>query len=64
MRTLILVNCIREAFKLEMSQKLEKVQKGGRGSASGIKKSKILNVDFLIRGGGGGEAIFSFFSQV
>ena len=45
-----------------MSQKVEKVQKGGEGSAPKIKKSKIRNLDFLIRGGG--EAIFSFFSQI
>ena len=35
-----------------MSQKVEKVQKGGEGSAPEIKKSTIQNVDFLIRGGG------------
>ena len=35
-----------------MSQKVEKVQKGGgKGSALEIKKSTIQNVDFLIRGG-------------
>ena len=45
-----------------MSQKVEKVQKGGEGSAPEIKKSTIQNVDFLIRGGG--EAMFSFFSQM
>ena len=44
-----------------MSQKVEKVQKGGEGSAPEIKKSTIQNVDFLTRGG---EAIFSFFSQI
>ena len=31
------------------------------GSEKNIKKSKIRNLDFLIRGG---EAIFSFFSQI
>ena len=40
-----------------MSQKFEKVHKGGKGSAPKLKKSKIQNVDFLIKGG---EAIFSF----
>ena len=44
-----------------MSQKVEKVQNGGEGSATGIKKSTIQNVDFFIRGE---EAIFSFFSQI
>ena len=41
--------------------KMEKVQKGGEGSATDIKKSTIQNVDFFIRGE---EAIFSFFSQM
>ena len=41
---------------------MEKVQKGGEGSAPKIKKSKIQNLDFLIRGEG--EVIFSFFSQI
>ena len=45
-----------------MSQKVEKVQKGGEGSAPEIKKSTIQNVDFLIRGGGG--HIFIFFPNV
>ena len=44
-----------------MSQKVEKVHKGG-GAEKNIKKSKIRNLDFFIRGGG--EAIFSFFSQI
>ena len=41
-----------------MSQKVEKVQKGGEGSAPEIKKSTIQNVDFLIRREG---HIFIFF---
>ena len=45
----------------KMSQKVEKVQKGGEGSALRIKKSTIQNLDFLIRGG---EARFSGFSQM
>ena len=32
---------------------------GGGGSAKNIKKSKIQNLDFMIRGGGG--HIFTFF---
>ena len=38
-----------------------KVQKGGEGSAPEIKMSTIQNVDFLIRGEGGGGHIFIFF---
>ena len=38
--------------KKKMSQKVEKDQKGGEGSAPDIKKSTIQNVDFLIREGG------------
>ena len=45
------MNYIREAFKKKMSQKVEKGQKGRGGSAPKIKKSKIRNLDFLIRGG-------------
>ena len=45
-----------------MSQKVEKFHKGGGGSAKNIKKSKIRNLDFLIRGGGG--HIFIFFPNV
>ena len=41
-----------------MSQKVEKVQKGGEESAQKRKKSTIQNLDFSTRGG---EAIFSFF---
>ena len=44
----IIVN-IGKSPKLKMSQKVEKVLKG---SAPKIKKSKIHNLDFLIRGGG------------
>ena len=42
-----------------MSQKVEKVPKGGEGSALKIKKSKIRNLDFWIRG-----YIFIFFPNV
>ena len=42
------------------SQKVEKVQKGGKGSAPGIKKSTVQNVDFLIRGG---RPYFHFFPK-
>ena len=43
-----------------MSQKVEKVPQGG--AAQNIKKSKIRNLDFLIRAGGG--YIFIFFPNV
>ena len=42
-----------------MTQKGEKVQKGGEGSAPKIKKPKNRNLDFLIRGGG--RLYFHFF---
>ena len=48
------------SIQKKKSQIMEKVQKGG-GSAPKIKKSKIQNLDFLIRGGG---SEFSFFSQI
>ena len=41
----------REASELKTVTKSEKCQKGGEGSAQKIKKSKIRNLDFLIRGG-------------
>ena len=51
---------VREASKLKNVTKSGKSPPGG-GSAKNIKKSKIRNLDFLIRGG---EAIFSIFSQI
>ena len=50
------------AIKIKNVPKSGKRPKG-EGAAPEIKKSTIQNVDFLIRGGGG-EAIFSFFSQM
>ena len=50
---------IRGALKKKNVTKSGKSPKGG--SAPKIKKSKIRNLDFLIKGG---EAIFSFFSQI
>ena len=47
---------VREASKLK---KVEKVYQGGK-SAKNIKKSKVRNLDFLIRGG---EVTFSFFPK-
>ena len=44
-----------------MSQIMEKVQKGGEGSAQKIKKSTIIHMDFLIRGG---VQIFRFFPNI
>ena len=52
---------VRGALK-KVSQKVEKVQKGGGGVRKKIKKSKIRKLDFLIRGGGG--YIFIFFPYV
>ena len=52
---------VREAFGLKNVTKSGKSPHGGGGSAKNIKKSKIRNLDFLIRGG---KAIFSFFSQI
>ena len=52
---------LRGAFELKNVTKSGKSPPGGEGSAKNIKKSKIRNLDFLIRGG---EAIFSFFSQI
>ena len=46
----------REASELKTVTKSGKSPKGGEGSAQKIKKSKIRNLDFLIRGGE--EAIF------
>ena len=60
----LIINCtgntLRGALK-KISQKVEKVQKGEEGSAKNIKKSKIRNLDFLIREGG---CCISFFSQM
>ena len=42
-----------EAIEEKILQKVEKVQKGGEGSARKIKKSKIWYLDFLISGMGG-----------
>ena len=50
------------SHRKKMSQKVEKVQKRSEGSAQKFKKSEILNLDFFIRAGG--EAIFSFISQM
>ena len=46
-----------------MSEKVEKVQKGGGISAKNKKRSKIQNLVFLIRGGGG-VRIFRVFQNV
>ena len=65
MNRLILIESqikLREAFQLKNVTKSGKSPQGGGGSAKNIKKSKIRNLDFLIRGGG--EPIFSFFSQI
>ena len=51
---------IRGPIKLKNVTKSGKSPKGGEGSEKEIKKSKIQNLDFLIRGG---EAIFSFFPK-
>ena len=50
---------VRGAFKLK---NVPNYGKSPKGSAQKIKKSKIRNLDFLTRGGG--EDIFSFFSQM
>ena len=44
----ILIDYLREAFKLKNVPKSGKSPKGGEGSAPEIKKSTIQNVDFLI----------------
>ena len=43
---------VRGAFKLINVTKYRKSPKGGEGSTQKIKKFKIGNLDFLIRGGG------------
>ena len=48
---------LREASELKNVTKSGKSPKGGEGSAQNIEKSKIRNLDFLLRGG---EAIFPF----
>ena len=53
---------LREAFELKNVTKSGKSPPGGGGSEKNIKKSKIRNLDFLIRGGE--EAIYSFFFQI
>ena len=52
-------NYVREAFGLKNVTKSGKSPPEGGGSAKNIKKSKIRNLDFLIRAGGG--HIFIFF---
>ena len=51
---------LREAFQLKNVPKSGKSPQGG-GSAKNIKKSKIRNLDFLIRGGG--RPYFHFFPK-
>ena len=55
-------NLIREASELKIVTKSGKSPIGGEGVSKKIKKSKIRNLDFLIRGGG--DYIFIFFPNV
>ena len=48
----IIIWGLRGAFKKKCHKKWKKSKRGRGGSAAGIKKSTIQNVDFLIRGGG------------